>query len=71
MSAFFWVLGVVLTAVPCIIASKRKCANIALIYLLSFFFSWTIVGWIGAMAWAIWGKSDPQEYSKQSGGTGF
>jgi hypothetical protein len=32
---------------------KRKHANITLIALLSLF-SITIVGWIAAMAWAIW-----------------
>jgi hypothetical protein len=30
--------------------------------------SWTIIGWVAAMAWAIWGKSDPQEFSKQTRG---
>jgi hypothetical protein len=66
MENVLWIVGAVLTAVPGMIASKRRCADITLIYLLSFFLSWTIVGWIGAMAWAIWGKSDPKEYSKQS-----
>ena len=27
----------------------------------------TIIGWFFAMAWAIWGRSDPNEYAKQSG----
>jgi hypothetical protein len=35
-----------------------------LIDLLSFFLSWTIIGWVVAMIWAIWGKSDPEEFSK-------
>ena len=56
-----------ISAIPILIAVKRKHANITLIALLSLF-SFTIVGWIAAMAWAIWGKSDPSEYAKQSGG---
>jgi hypothetical protein len=55
-----------ISAIPILIAVKRKHANITLIALLSLF-SITIVGWIAAMAWAIWGRSDPDEYAKQSG----
>jgi hypothetical protein len=52
--------------IPIWIAVKRKHANITLIALLSLF-SITTVGWIAAMARAIWGRSDPNEYAKQSG----
>jgi cation transporter-like permease len=68
MNIYLSILAAVLTAVPICIAAQRKHANIALIAVLSFFFSWTIVGWFVAMAWAIRGKSDPREFSKQSGG---
>lgn len=68
MSELIWVLGAILSVIPILIAVKRKHANIALISVLSFFFSWTIIGWVIAMAWAIWGRSDQHEYAKQSGG---
>ena len=55
-----------ISMIPIIIAVKRKHANISLIAVLCMF-SLTIVCWIVAMAWAIWGKSDPIEYAKQSG----
>jgi hypothetical protein len=55
-----------ISAIPIWIAVKRKHANITLIALLSLF-SFTIVGWIAAMAWAIWGRSNPNEYAGQSG----
>lgn len=67
MSKFLWVLSAVLTALPILIAVKRQHANIALVCVMSFFFSWTIIGWVIAIAWAIWGKADPREFSKQSG----
>ena len=55
-----------ISTIPILIAVKRKHANITLIALLSLF-SFTIIGWFFAMAWAIWGRSDPNEYAKQSG----
>jgi hypothetical protein len=66
MEAWLCIVGAVTAAIPCIIAYKRKCASFVLIDLLSFFLSWTIIGWVVAMAWAIWGKSDPQEFSKRT-----
>ncbi len=58
----------IMSVIPILIAIRRKHANITIIALLSFFLSWTIVGWIVAMVWAIWGRSDPREYAKQDGG---
>jgi len=57
----------VFSAIPFVIAVKRKHANITLLAVLDLFFSWTIIGWFVFLAWAIWGKSDPREYAKQSG----
>jgi hypothetical protein len=67
MGTMLCILGSLLTVIPCVIAYKRKCASFVLIDHLSFFLSWTIIGWVVAMAWAIWGKSDPQEFSRQTG----
>ncbi len=66
MRTWLYIFGAVMAAIPCIIAYKRKCASFLLIDLLSFLLSWTIIGWLAAMAWAIWGESDPQELSKQT-----
>ncbi|HEV2326610.1 MAG TPA: superinfection immunity protein [Terracidiphilus sp.] len=71
MSKLLWILEAVISVIPILIAANRKHANIALISILSFFFSWTIIGWVVAMCWSIWGRSNLQEYSKQSGGSGF
>jgi Superinfection immunity protein len=64
MRTFLWITGVILTAIPILIAEKRKCKNLPLIYLLGFFLSWTIIGWVAAMAWAIWGEPDPERFPK-------
>ena len=64
MQTVLWFTGAILATIPIAIAFKRKCKSFALIDLLSFFLSWTIIGWVVAMAWAIWGKSDPEEFAK-------
>jgi hypothetical protein len=55
----------VLTAIPSVIAYMRKCKNLLSISQLSFFLSWTIIGWVVALAWAIWGESDPKGFTKK------
>jgi hypothetical protein len=37
---------------PTIIASTRKNSNATAITILNLFLGWTIIGWIGALAWA-------------------
>jgi len=46
------------TAVPAVIASRRRCKDIVLIDLMSFFLSWAIVGWVAAVTWAIQGQTE-------------
>lgn len=65
MRVVLWITGVVLSLIPCLIAYKRKCKNFVVVDALSFFFSWTIIGWIAAMGLAIWGESDSEELAKQ------
>jgi Superinfection immunity protein len=67
MSTLNTVLLAVISAIPILIAIKRKHANITLLVALYFFVSWTIVGWFVILGWAIWGRSDPKQYAKQSG----
>jgi hypothetical protein len=64
MQTFLWITGAVLTAIPFMIASKRKSKDFILIDHLSFFLNWTIIGWVIAMAWAIWRKSDSEGFAK-------
>lgn len=64
MRTFLWITGIILTAIPIVIAEKRKCKNLPSIYFLGFFLSWTIIGWVAAMAWAIWGEPDPERIAK-------
>jgi len=61
-------LWVAVSAIPCVIACKRKCASFVLIDLLSFFLSWTIIGCVIAMAWAMGGESDPRKFAQWTAG---
>jgi len=38
---------------PYIIASRNKHKNKEAIGLLNFFFGWTLIGWVGALIWAV------------------
>jgi hypothetical protein len=64
MKTFLWITGAILSAIPVVIAEKRKCKKLPSIYFVSFFLSWTIIGWLAAMAWAIWGEPDPAKLAK-------
>jgi ABC-type polysaccharide transport system permease subunit len=65
MEIALWVAGALVTAIPIVIAERRKCRSLRLVYLLAFFFSWTIIGWIVAMGLAVSGESG--EYNRQRG----
>jgi len=67
MSILLTVLLGFITAIPFVIAMKRKHANMIILAVLDLFISWTIIGWFIELAWAIWGRSDSKEYAKQSG----
>jgi hypothetical protein len=47
------VVYAVFTSIPVFIAIRRKCKNITLINLLSFYLSWTVIGWVVALVWAL------------------
>jgi hypothetical protein len=59
MEKWLGIVVALMTVIPWAIAYKRKCTNLILIDLVSFFFSWTIVGWVVRMAWTMYWKSDP------------
>ena len=40
------------SSIPSLVAQKRRCKNMIGIELLCSYFSWTIIFWIVALAWA-------------------
>jgi hypothetical protein len=55
-SPFFWAVQLPLSVIPIVIAEKRKCKNLPWIYFLAFFLSWTVLGGIAAIVWALCGE---------------
>jgi uncharacterized membrane protein (UPF0182 family) len=55
---FILVAYAVFTSIPVFIAIRRRCKDITLINLLSFYLSWTVIGWVGALLWAIFGETE-------------
>jgi len=48
-----WILlGIALYFAPTILAAIRKKKNGASIFIVNFFFGWTLIGWVVALAWA-------------------
>jgi hypothetical protein len=47
------VIGFVLYWVPTIIACRKHKRNSTAICVLNFFFGWTVIGWFGALIWAL------------------
>jgi cell division protein FtsX len=39
--------------VPAYVAYKRKKQNFTSILLVNFFFGWSMIGWVGCLAWAL------------------
>ena len=46
-------VGAYLYFVPAIVAHKRKHPSFTGILLVDLFFGWTLVGWVGALVWAV------------------
>lgn len=46
-------IALAITFLPVIIAVQRKHNDTILIFLLTFFFGWTFIGWIVALLWSI------------------
>lgn len=43
---------------PCIIASQRKHPQSNAIGVINFFLGWTLIGWVGALAWSVTNKGE-------------
>lgn len=45
----FWALYMT----PFLVAAKYRHHNMASIFVINFFFGWTVVGWVACFAWAL------------------
>lgn len=50
------VIGLFIYFIPTMVASHREHRNKAGIFCLNFFFGWTLLGWVGALIWALWNE---------------
>jgi hypothetical protein len=63
-SDYPWVaypLGVILSGIyflPTLLAEKNRNRNSTSIMLINFFLGWTLLGWLGALVWAIYRERD-------------
>ena len=46
-------LFLLITGLPTIIAYERNHPNLVPIFILNLFFGWTLIGWVGALIWAL------------------
>lgn len=60
---FVFALAIAATALPPWLAYRRHCRDTALIALLSIFLGWSILGWIAALLWAIYGPANSSDES--------
>lgn len=47
------VLAIILYFLPSIVAERRSHNNLTAIVLINAIFGWTVLGWIGALVWAV------------------
>jgi hypothetical protein len=66
MELLFWLVILPLSTIPAIVAVHRKCKNLVLIDLLSFFLGWTVIGGIVALIWAFVGETAAQPAPKSN-----
>lgn len=51
MEIVLFIIGVVIYFIPYFIGSDRR--NSAGIFILNLFLGWTLIGWVGALIWAL------------------
>lgn len=52
------VLGLLIYFIPIVIAMLRRHPHFIAIAVVNLFYGWTIIGWFGALAWAISSKEE-------------
>jgi len=53
-------IGIIINFIPTIIAFKRDAASRWIIFLVNFFFGWTIIVWLVTLIWACEGRTEKQ-----------
>jgi len=64
MSVFFLLVGLALYCLPMIVAIIDKKAATGGIIILNLFLGWTILGWIGALIWAVTSEIEAQKANR-------
>jgi len=49
----FFVLAIVFSFLPTILAASRHHHNVLGVFLVNFFLGWTVIGWVIALVWAL------------------
>lgn len=49
----FLIMMGVIYFIPSVIANNRKHRQFTAIFILNLFFGWTLIGWVGALIWAV------------------
>lgn len=60
-------LGSVIYFGPSWVASRRRLPQGGMIFILNMFLGWTVVGWVGALAWALLGRQRPDQQRHPAG----
>ncbi|MDE2343527.1 MAG: superinfection immunity protein [Betaproteobacteria bacterium] len=53
--------GLAVYFIPSIIARSRRHHNFVAIFLLNFFFGWSLIGWVVSLVWAFTSPPPPQQ----------
>lgn len=53
----FILLGFFVYFIPTIVSSYRKTSNIWIVFIVNFFFGWSLVGWVVALFFALTGDA--------------
>lgn len=51
--ALLWAIGIVIYFAPVIVAWQRNVARQRGIFVLTLLLGWTLIGWVGALVWAL------------------
>jgi len=63
-------LGMPFYFLPSMVAAARRHSNLIGVLLINAFFGWTVIGWIGALVWALTAPSRPADaVTAGAGGT--
>lgn len=46
-------IGLILSLIPGLVATRRDCKHQAGIWILSLLLGWTFIGWVAALVWAV------------------